>query len=79
MPIPLILDYVIDRLAGLQPRSEQFDMGWLVDNSPLTKVEEQYLWPQVLEHKWFMSERPGRDVGPQVAAIDYFENILPNR
>lgn len=78
MPIPFRLDYVIDRLAGSQPRAEQLDMRWLAD-TPLTKVEEHDLWPQVLEHKWFMSERLGRDVGPRVAAIDYFENILPHR
>jgi hypothetical protein len=29
----------------------------------------------VLEHKWFVSERIGRDVGLRVAAIDYFENV----
>jgi hypothetical protein len=29
----------------------------------------------VLEHKWFVSERLGRDVGLRVAALDYFENV----
>lgn len=28
-------------------------------------------------HKWFLSERLGRDVGFHVAAADYFENIHP--
>lgn len=33
------------------------------------------VWPQVLEHKWYMSERLGRDVGLRVAALDYFKNV----
>jgi hypothetical protein len=35
------------------------------------------VWPSVLEHKWFLGERLGRDVGLRVAAVDYFENIHP--
>jgi len=38
-------------------------------------VEARSLWPRILEHKWFLSERLGRDVGLRVAAIDYLENI----
>jgi hypothetical protein len=38
-------------------------------------VEARALWPRILEHKWFLSERLGRDVGLRVAAIDYLENI----
>lgn len=40
---------------------------------PSSKARE--LWPQILEHKWYISERLGRDTGLRVAAIDYFENI----
>jgi hypothetical protein len=37
-------------------------------------------WRRVLEHKWFVSERLGRDIGLRVAAIDYFENVrLPRQ
>ena len=31
--------------------------------------------PRIEHHKWFVSERLGRDVGLRVAAVDYFENI----
>jgi hypothetical protein len=41
----------------------------------LTSTEAQAEWPRVLEHKWFVSERLGRDIGLRVAAIDYFENV----
>jgi hypothetical protein len=30
---------------------------------------------RVQEHKWYLSERLGRDVGLRVAAIDYIENF----
>jgi hypothetical protein len=45
----------------------------------LSPTEARDLWPQVLEHKWYLGERLGRDVGLRVAAVDYFENINPPR
>ena len=41
----------------------------------LSASEASDVWPRVLEHKWYMGERLGRDVGLRVAAVDYFENI----
>ena len=41
----------------------------------LRPAEARAEWPRVLEHKWFFSERMGRDVGLRVAALDYFENV----
>ncbi len=38
-------------------------------------MEARAIWPKILDHKWFLSERLGRDVGLRVAAIDYLENI----
>jgi hypothetical protein len=32
---------------------------------------------EVLEHRWFLSERKGRDVGTTAAARDYFRTVLP--
>ena len=45
----------------------------------LSASEASDVWPQVLEHKWYMGERLGRDVGLRVAALDFFENIQPPR
>jgi hypothetical protein len=45
----------------------------------LSTSEARALWPRVLEHKWFLGERLGRDVGLRVAAVDYLENIHPPR
>jgi transitional endoplasmic reticulum ATPase len=33
------------------------------------------LWPRILQHKWVMSEKLGRDVGLRVACIDFIENM----
>ncbi|MFL6256323.1 MAG: DUF4032 domain-containing protein [Pyrinomonadaceae bacterium] len=41
----------------------------------LSASEAREVWPSVLEHKWYLGERLGRDVGLRVAAMDYFENI----
>ncbi len=40
-----------------------------------SKGEAEYLWKRISDHKWYISERLGRDVGLTVAAIDYLENI----
>ena len=45
----------------------------------LSESEARAVWPRVLEHKWYLGERLGRDVGLRVAAADYFENIEPRR
>lgn len=33
------------------------------------------LWPKVLQHKWFLSEKLERDVGLKVACLDLLENL----
>ncbi|RPI51941.1 MAG: AAA family ATPase [Deltaproteobacteria bacterium] len=35
------------------------------------------LWPKVMQHKWVLSEKLGRDVGMKVACLDFMENIEP--
>ena len=41
----------------------------------LSDAETRRVWPRIQNHKWYVSERLGRDVGLRVAAVDYFENI----
>ncbi len=36
---------------------------------------EKELWPKILQHKWFLSEKLGRDVGIKVACLDFIENV----
>jgi len=45
----------------------------------LSASEAREALPRIENHKWYMSERLGRDVGLRVAAIDYFENIYEPR
>ena len=45
----------------------------------LSDLEAHIVWPRILDHKWYLSERLGRDIGLRVAAVDYFENIQPLR
>ena len=72
--IPFRLDYVIERVLGERPCEEQRLLKELA-GVRLTPAEARAEWPRVLEHKWFLSERLGRDAGLRVAALDYFENV----
>ncbi|HKG12134.1 MAG TPA: DUF4032 domain-containing protein [Pyrinomonadaceae bacterium] len=45
----------------------------------LSPVEARETLPRVRDHKWYLSEYLGRDVGWHVAAVDYFENIAARR
>lgn len=45
----------------------------------LSPKEARETFPRVRDHKWYLSEYLGRDVGWHVAAVDYFENILERR
>jgi hypothetical protein len=35
------------------------------------------IFHEILEHRWYMSERAGRDVGTRAAARSYFDRVLP--
>ena len=72
--IPFKLEHVIEQTLREQPCEEQKILRELA-RVKLSPAEARAEWPRVLEHKWFVSERVGRDVGLRVAAIDYFENV----
>ena len=72
--IPFKLDYVIERTLAAPPNEEQRLIKELA-GVRLTPNEARAEWPRLLEHKWFISERLGRDTGLRVAALDYFENV----
>ncbi|HZG53555.1 MAG TPA: DUF4032 domain-containing protein [Pyrinomonadaceae bacterium] len=54
--------------------SERWGHGSLSGANP-PRGEAREVWLQILEHKWYLSERCGRDVGIKVAAVHYFENV----
>jgi transitional endoplasmic reticulum ATPase len=72
--IPFRLDYVIEK-AQVEGDCEEQKVLKELAGVKLRPAEARAEWPRVLEHKWFMSERLGRDVGLRVAALDYFENV----
>ena len=41
------------------------------------RLEPAEVFHEVLEHRWFLSERAGRDVGTRAAARSYFATVLP--
>jgi hypothetical protein len=43
-----------------------------------SKRDEAEVFHEVLEHRWLLSERAGRDVGTTEAAEDYFDRVLPD-
>ncbi|HUB70073.1 MAG TPA: DUF4032 domain-containing protein [Acidimicrobiales bacterium] len=57
---------VFDKVIGLMPPE-------LANRLPPAEV-----FHEVLEHRWFLSEQAGRDIGTTAAARDYFKNILPS-
>lgn len=40
-----------------------------------TPEEAEKRWREILEHKWYMSEREGHDVGLRAAALDYYRRL----
>ena len=73
MPIPFKLDYVIEELSK-DGESERQAIRRLT-GVRLPRAKAFFVWRRILDHKWYISERLGRDTGLRVAAIDYFENI----
>ena len=39
--------------------------------------EAEDLWQKILQHKWVLSEKLGRNVGTKIACLDFIENIEP--
>jgi hypothetical protein len=42
-----------------------------------TRLDEAEIFHEILEHRWFLSEAAGIDVGTTAAAQDYVDNVLP--
>jgi hypothetical protein len=42
------------------------------------RLDPVEVFHEVLEHRWLLSERAGRDVGTRQAALSYLESILPD-
>jgi hypothetical protein len=42
------------------------------------RLEPAEVFHQVLDHRWYLSEAAGRDVGLQEAVKSYVKTVLPN-
>jgi hypothetical protein len=42
-----------------------------------SRLDQAEIFHEILEHRWFLSEAAGRDVGTRAAARDYFASVLP--
>jgi hypothetical protein len=43
------------------------------------RIEEAQFFHEVLEHRWYLSEREGHDVGLTFAAQSYVADVMPFR
>lgn len=68
------LDYTIEKVLRDAPTREQTLLKKYL-NEDFTKREAKYLWERIVDHKWYVGERLGRDVGFRTAAVDYVENF----
>jgi hypothetical protein len=75
--IPFRLDYVVERI--LEGECEEQKVLRELAGVRLMPDQARTEWRRLLQHKWFVSERLGRDIGLRVAALDYFENVRPPR
>lgn len=83
-PIPIhdeLIEAIAERGGGAVPSMAErgdalfVDLVWTLTNLKFAEDEARGHWSALLEHKYHMSERMGRNVGIRVAALDYFTNI----
>jgi Domain of unknown function (DUF4032) len=78
MTITFKLDYMIEKALRSKESDARRTLQALA-GVRLSAAEAREVMPRIQKHKWYMSERLGRDVGLKVAAIDYFDNIHERR
>ena len=70
------LDYAIEKILLDQPTREQVFFREMFGAKIARRDAESY-FNRILTHKWYVSERLGRDIGLPVAALDFVANIEP--
>ena len=71
------------------PKKEEAAKRWLVEvfykvvnavpAAMRGRVEDAQLFHEVLEHRWYLGEKAGRDLGLEFATNDYISKVLPER
>lgn len=77
------------RLASTSKSESEFALNWLTNVfNPIVnavpaqlagRIEPAQLFHEVLEHRWYLSESAGQDLGLDVAAERYISEVLPHR
>ncbi len=75
VPTPMILERTDGVVTRTEMRPNHARAVKRLVGVKLSQHEAECVWLRLLEHKWYLGERLGRDVGLRVAAVDYFENI----
>ena len=74
------MDIADEELAAHKWVTEAFEpVLALVPKSMRARLEPAEIFHEVLQHRWYLSETAGKDVGRRVSAKDYIENILVNK
>ncbi|NBO07231.1 MAG: DUF4032 domain-containing protein, partial [Actinobacteria bacterium] len=71
------------------PKKEEAAKRWLdevfykvINTVPAAmrgRIEDAQLFHEVLEHRWYLGEKAGRDLGLEFATNDYISKVLPER
>ena len=43
------------------------------------RMEQTQMFHEILEHRWYLGEKAGKDLGLDYATEDYVKNVLPSR
>lgn len=57
------------------PVIKAIEENHVLDEFPGHTAADLYLW--IMDHRWYLREETGRDIGPQTGAISYTENYGP--
>lgn len=70
---------VPETVAGHRWRAEVYDKVMArIPESLADRLEPAEIFHEILEHRWFLSERAGKDVGTTAAAKAYIDSVLPH-
>ena len=72
------LDYTIEKVLQQKQTDAQKFLRKFTDEK-FSKSEAQFIFEKIGDHKWYVSERLQRDIGLNVAAVDYFENFYESK
>ncbi len=74
---------LVDEMIGITEGEDSVKFGWfyrliinLLTSLEMDEEEARSHYFKILENKYYLSEKMGRDIGIRVAALDYFQNII---